>query len=220
VSAHGVMEIYLVRHGETEWNRVQRLQGTIDTPLNRVGAAQARHLADRFRCRPVSSVVTSPLARARNTARAIARGSHSALAVDPLLSEIDHGSWAGLTIPAIARICPGAVIDGQLRPEALDASGGETLAAAYRRASTVLRRLVAAGPAAPIVVVSHGVVNALLICAAAGNAAACMGQYTQSNACIYRLRFRRRGLVNVDHQPLSVPMSAAGRGHSPWDMTP
>src|SRR5260370_27404362 len=102
MSAPAVREIYLVRHGETDWNRAQRLQGTIDTTLNSIGVAQARHLAARFRWLPVSSVMTSPLARARKTARAIARESHSAFAVDPHLAEIDHGPWAGLTIPTIA----------------------------------------------------------------------------------------------------------------------
>jgi broad specificity phosphatase PhoE len=198
MSAPAVTEICLVRHGETDWNRAQRLQGTIDTALNPIGVAQASYLAARFRLLPLSSVVTSPLARARRTARAIARESRSAFAVDPLLAEIDHGPWSGLTIPAIAHICPGAVIDGQLQPEALDAGGGETLAAAYRRASTVLRRLVAAATAFPVVIVSHGVTNALLICAAVGEIPSRMDQYLQPNGCAYRLRFQRRALVNVE----------------------
>jgi broad specificity phosphatase PhoE len=215
MSAPGVTEIYLVRHAETDWNRAQRLQGTIDTALNEIGVTQARQLADRFRCLSVSCVVTSPLARALSTALAITRGSRAACVVDPLLAELDHGSWAGLTIPAIAGVCPGAVIDGQLLPDALEVSGGETRAAAYRRASTVLRRLVAAAPAAPVVVVSHGVINALLICAAAGNPPASIGQYAQPNGCAYRLRFRRRALVNVDCRPLAGPVSALEGGPSP-----
>jgi broad specificity phosphatase PhoE len=198
MSAPAVTEICLVRHGETDWNRARRLQGTIDTALNPIGVSQARHLAARFRPLPVASVVTSPLARARRTARAIARESRSAFVVDPLLAEIDHGPWAGLTIPAIARRYPGAVIDGQLQPEALDGSRGETLAAAYSRASTVLRRLIAAAPAFPVVIVSHGVTNALLICAAVGEIPAHMNQYTQPNGCTYRLRFQRRALVDVE----------------------
>ncbi len=202
MSAGGVTEIYLVRHGETDWNRAQRLQGTIDTPLNSIGVAQAHHLAERFRSVAVAVVVTSPLERARGTARAIARRSHSAFVVDPLLAELDHGSWAGLTLPTIARMSPTAVTNSQLQPEALDVSGGETLAAAYDRASAVLRRLVAASPAAPVVVVSHGVINALLICAAAGNVPGHMDRYTQPNGCTYRLRFRRRVLVTVECTPL------------------
>src|SRR5205807_1953401 len=150
---------------------------------------------------------------------AIARGSHSALVADSLLAEIDHGSWTGLTIPTIVRMCPGALIDGQLQPEALDVSGGETLAAAYCRASTVLRRLIAAAPAAPIIVVSHGVINALLICAAAGNVPAHLDQYTQPNGCTYRLRFRRRALVNIDCHPLVARMATTERRSPPWHVT-
>jgi probable phosphoglycerate mutase len=209
MSAAAVMEIYLVRHGETDWNRAQRLQGMIDTPLNRIGVAQAHQLADRFRALAVSAVMTSPLARARSTAHAIARGRHSALVVDPLLAEIDHGSWAGLAVPAIARTSPGAVINGYIQPEALDISGGETLAAAYCRASTTLQRLIAAAPAAPVVIVSHGVMNALLMCAAVGNVPAHMNQYTQSNGCTYRLRFRRRALLDIECTPPIVSRPAA-----------
>jgi broad specificity phosphatase PhoE len=207
MSAAAVTEIYVVRHGETDWNQAQRLQGTIDTPLNRIGVAQAYQLADRFRALAVSAVVTSPLTRARMTAGAIARACHSAFVVDPLLAEVDHGSWAGLTVPAIARTSPGAVIDRQLQPEALGVSGGERLAAAYHRASTVLRQLVAAAPTTPVVVVSHGVINALLMCAAAGNVPSHMDKYTQPNGCTYRLRFRRRALVSVDCCSLVSPMS-------------
>lgn len=196
--------IYLVRHGETDWNRAGRLQGTIDTPLNRIGRDQAHRISRWCDTRPAAHVVTSPLARARQTAVSIARRSGRALTVDPALIEIDHGSWAGLTLSRIARAVPGAVIDGQLQPEALDASGGEALAAAYTRASLVLRRLLAA-PVADVLVVSHGVINALLICAAMGNAPARMREYTQSNGCAHLLRFRRRTLVSLECAPWLLP---------------
>ncbi len=221
MSAATVTEIYLVRHGETDWNRAQRLQGTIDTPLNRIGVAQAHRVARRFRGLTEATVVTSPLARARSTARAIARRSHSAVVVNPLLAEIDHGSWAGLTISSIAQVLPGVVIDGRLQPGALDASGGETLGAAYRRASTVLQRLVAASRVAPEVVVSHGVINALLMCAAVGNVPAYMDLYTQPNGCTYRVLFRHRALITVECAPLiaSSLSNAATTCSFPWHVT-
>jgi broad specificity phosphatase PhoE len=203
--AGGITEIYLVRHGETDWNRAGRLQGTIDTLLNPIGVVQAHQLADRFRAVDLSAVVTSPLARAQRTAYAIAEGRRSAFVVDPLLAEIDHGTWAGLTMPMIARTSSAAMIDDHLPPEALDGSGGESLSAAYRRASTVLRRLVAAAPAHPVVVVSHGIINALVMCAAAGHVPADIDQYTQPNGRAYRLHFRRRALVAMDCQLLSGP---------------
>ena len=209
MSAPTVTEICLVRHGETEWNREQRLQGRIDTPLNRIGLAQAHRVADQFRALTGATVVTSPLARARNTARPIARRTHSALVIDPLLAEIDHGSWTGLTLPTIDRACPGAVIDGHVHIAALDMSGGERLAAAYCRASTALRRLVSSSRVAPVVVVSHGVINALVMCAAVGTVPAHMNQYTQPNGCGYRLYFRRRVLITVECAPLAASFSNA-----------
>jgi broad specificity phosphatase PhoE len=219
MSAAIITQIYLVRHGETDWNRAQRLQGTIDTPLNRIGLAQAHRVADRFRAL-TATVFTSPLARARVTARAIALRSHSALVIDPLLAEIDHGSWAGLTLPTIARAFPGAVIDGHLHADALDVSGGEALAAAYRRVSTTLLELVSVSRAAPVVVVSHGVINALLMCAAVGHAPTRMDQYTQPNGCTYRLQFRRRALITVDCEPLGACWSNPEISHSfPRHMT-
>jgi broad specificity phosphatase PhoE len=209
MSAATVTEIYLVRHGETDWNREQRLQGRIDTPLNGIGLAQARQVAYRFRALTGTTVVTSPLARARNTARAIARGNHSALVIDPLLAEIDHGSWTGLTLPTIDRACPGAVLNGQVHTAALHVSGGETLAAAYCRASSALQRLVSSSRAAPVVVVSHGVTNALVMCAAVGIDPAHMNRYTQPNGCAYRLSFRRRVLITVECAPLAASFSNA-----------
>jgi probable phosphoglycerate mutase len=214
MSAATVTQIYLVRHGETDWNRAQRLQGTIDTSLNRIGLAQAHQVGDRFRALTGATVVTSPLARARSTARAIARRTQSALAVDPLLAEIDHGSWAGLTLPTIARACPGAVIDGHLQSDALDVSGGEPLAAAYRRASTALQRLLSASRTAPVVVVSHGVINGLLMCAAMGHVPAHIDQYTQANGYAYRLQFRRRVLVTVEFAPLVASFSNGASSYS------
>jgi broad specificity phosphatase PhoE len=111
------------------------------------------------------------------------------------------------------------VIDGQLQPEALDVSGGETLAAASRRASAALRRLAAATAATPVVVVSHGVINALLICAAMGDVPAHMDRYTQPNGCTYRLRFRRRALVDIVCHPLAAHLFAAEREAFPWHVT-
>lgn len=198
-----VTELYLVRHGETDWNRARRLQGTFDTPLNVIGASQARDLADRFRPLTVAAVVTSPLMRARHTARPIAWRTRATTVVDPLLAEIDHGAWSGLTIPAIARACTGAVVGDQLQPDALDGGGGETLTAAYHRASTVLRRLVMAPAPSSAVIVSHGVINALLICVAVGLPPHRINAYPQPNGCTYRLRFRRGAVVTIECESLA-----------------
>ena len=66
-----------------------------------------------------------------------------------------------------------------------------------------------ASRAAPVVVVSHGVINALLVCAAVGTVPAHMNQYPQPNGCAYRLYFRRRVLITVECAPLAASFSDA-----------
>ena len=189
--------IHLVRHGETSWNRAHRLQGLRDVPLNRAGIAQARRLACRFNGNLVSCIVTSPLARAATTADILARGLACPHRADARLLEIDHGDWTGLTLSDIARRSPGLMMRGQVRPDALALSRGESPAVVYRRASAALADLVDVHAGTSVVVVGHGVTNALLYCAAAGFDVARFPECPQSNAGGTALTFRRRDLVDV-----------------------
>jgi len=154
--------------------------------------------------------------------RTCSRFCASSPAVQPQDSALQRRrrAWAGLTLSIIARAFPGAGIDGHLHADALDVSGGEALAAAYRRASTALLQLVSISRAAPVVVVSHGVINALLMCAAVGQVPTHMDQYTQPNGCTYRLQFRRSTLITVDCARVVACWSNAAISHSfPWHVT-
>jgi broad specificity phosphatase PhoE len=93
--------IFLVRHGETEWNLTRRIQGWGDSPLTRRGVAQAEAIGRRLAGMPEARgvpVVASPLGRARRTAELIqaARSDVAAIAFDERLKEISIGSWDGL----------------------------------------------------------------------------------------------------------------------------
>jgi broad specificity phosphatase PhoE len=93
--------IFLVRHGETEWNRARRYQGWSDSPLTRRGIAQAEAIGHRLRALPEAAdaeIVASPLGRARRTAEIIAEclGRTTAVRFDQRLREISLGSWDGL----------------------------------------------------------------------------------------------------------------------------
>src|SRR5262245_8331457 len=89
------MNILLVRHGETAWNREGRYQGRTDIPLSETGQAQVRSLGERLRAVPIKIAIASPLSRARATAEAILEGRSVTLAIEPRLSEISHGAWEG-----------------------------------------------------------------------------------------------------------------------------
>ncbi|MGE0867747.1 MAG: histidine phosphatase family protein [Kofleriaceae bacterium] len=89
------MNILLVRHGETAWNREGRYQGRTDIPLSTDGEAQVRALARRLADVPIAIAVASPLTRARRTAEAIIEGRARSLEIEPGLIEISHGQWEG-----------------------------------------------------------------------------------------------------------------------------
>jgi probable phosphoglycerate mutase len=89
--------IVLARHGETDWNRERRFQGHADMPLNEVGRAQAAALAAQLEGEPFSSVYTSPLRRAAETAEIVAARLGVGVRPHPALKEVDVGSWSGLS---------------------------------------------------------------------------------------------------------------------------
>ncbi len=89
------MNILLVRHGETAWNREGRYQGRTDIPLSPDGERQVRALGERLREMPIAVAISSPLSRAKATADAILAGRSTPLELDDGLLEISHGQWEG-----------------------------------------------------------------------------------------------------------------------------
>jgi broad specificity phosphatase PhoE len=189
--------LYLVRHGETDWNREQRLQGTLDVPLNSAGVAQARRLTEYFARIRVACIVSSPLARASATAAILAETCTCPLTTDARLREIDHGTWSGRTLPEIDQRFPSLVRNEQLLPEAFEVGGGERLSAVYRRASKALADLLDAYGGQSVVVVGHGVTLAAMWCAATGLETARLHECQPPNAGGVVLTFSQRHLVDA-----------------------
>ncbi|HEU4895942.1 MAG TPA: histidine phosphatase family protein [Actinomycetota bacterium] len=127
------MELYLVRHGETEWSRVRRHTGRTDLPLSPVGEAEARALGQHLRGLEVDRVLSSPLTRARATAELAGFGDRLEL-TDALL-EFDYGEYEGLTTAEIRAARPGWNLFRDGCP------GGETVETAAARARKLLDSL-------------------------------------------------------------------------------
>jgi broad specificity phosphatase PhoE len=118
--------IFLVRHGETEWNRVHRYQGWGDSPLTARGVAQAEAIGRRLctlREAEAAEIVASPIGRARRTAEIIrgritadGLGRAASLRFDERLRENSIGAWDGLDRDEIAARAPG-IFDGDGRHE-------------------------------------------------------------------------------------------------------
>src|SRR5438477_1126143 len=93
----GLRRIYLVRHGETVWNRDGRMQGHTDVSLSPVGEEQARRLADRLASEQIEAVWSSDLCRASATADILAAPHGLTVRISPLLRESMLGLWEGKT---------------------------------------------------------------------------------------------------------------------------
>jgi broad specificity phosphatase PhoE len=194
------MNIYLLRHGETSWNQDQRLQGLRDVPLNRAGFRQSRRLAAWYRKTGVRRIVSSPLLRARCTAQILAKCFGRTLLTDDRLREIDHGPWTGLRLAAIANHFPEDFATWSFSSEKLRLSNSESLAAVYRRCTAVLLDLIRDSCDEDVLVVSHGVVNALLLCAVMGAGLSQIREYSPPNAAVSALKVQRRKIVAVERE--------------------
>ncbi len=137
----------LVRHGETDWNRERRIQGSTDIPLNDTGREQARATGALLASRRWTALVASPLSRAAETARLI--GEHVRLGEPELeqrLAERDYGAAEGLAGPEI---------DAKF-PDGADVPGREPREAVAERVVAALHDLAARHPGEAVIVVAHG----------------------------------------------------------------
>ena len=146
--------ILLARHGETDWNRDNRFQGHADPPLNETGRAQAAELAAALAEEPLAAVYSSPLQRAFETAEIVA--SPHGLQPVPVeaLSEVDVGSWEGLTRAEIEERFPAQFARWLAYEQGWD--DGETYDEMGARVLAALLELAAAHEGDEILVVSHG----------------------------------------------------------------
>jgi broad specificity phosphatase PhoE len=156
--------IILVRHGQTEWNRIERFRGRADIPLNETGLAQADATGQRVAAEwmPVA-VYSSPLSRAVRTAEAIAKHFDLPVQVHPGLADIDYGEWQGLTPEEARQRWPEQVDNWYIRPELACIPGGDTLADLRNRAMQTVREVVTRHAGETVVLVGHTVINRIIL---------------------------------------------------------
>jgi probable phosphoglycerate mutase len=140
-------ELWLARHGETEWTIARRHTGRTDVPLTPRGEAQATALGTRLAGIEFALVLVSPLQRARRTAELAGFGD-GRVELDEDLMEVDYGEYEGRTTAEIRRARP----DWELWRDGCP--GGETIVDAARRAERALARARAAD--GPVLLVGHG----------------------------------------------------------------
>ena len=161
------MNVLLVRHGETAWNREGRYQGRTDIPLSADGRAQVQALGKRLAHLPITIAVSSPLSRARETAAAILDGRDTTLELDEGLLEISHGDWEGKLASDLELSHAEMLGTWRSRPDRNTPAGpgAETLGDVEQRAWPVLVGICARlGPNDTALIAAHDAVNRALIC--------------------------------------------------------
>lgn len=168
---HRNTRLILVRHGETAWNLNEVYRGRADVPLNKTGKRQVAALGKALRDEPIAAVYSSPLSRAMDTAKAVAKHHKVKVVKAPELIDISYGRWEGVSNEKICREHPGLVDQWKTAPETMQFPGGEDLAGVRKRAAGLLREAAEKHRGETVVLSSHrAVLKALILyCLRLGN---------------------------------------------------
>ncbi|WP_186207423.1 histidine phosphatase family protein [Burkholderia gladioli] len=154
-------QILFIRHGETPWNRIKRIQGHIDIPLAETGVEQAARLAERLAREAgegarLDAIYSSDLQRARQTAQPSADALGLPVTLGEGLRERNYGAFQGHDSGEIAELFPDAYAHWQTRDPGFEPAGGESHRAFYHRVLAAIAPIVAAHPGGRIAIVTHG----------------------------------------------------------------
>lgn len=185
-----MLQVYLVRHGETEWNAARRIQGQSDSPLTAKGEYQARQVARRVRPEGITHIITSDLGRTRHTAQIIAQACGCDVINDARLRELHMGVLEERFIDSLTPQ------EEQWRKQMVDGTAdaripqGESMTELGERVRAALENCLTLPQGSKPLIVSHGIALGCLISTVLG-----LPAYAER-----RLRLRNCSLSRVDYQ--------------------
>ena len=159
-------KIFLIRHGETEWNRVGKLQGSSDIRLSPEGLHQAQLLAEHTPFHAVDAVYSSDLVRAVMTAKILADKFNLPIIKERGLRETSFGDWEGRSLKELAKENPNGFENFFTRPDKVQPPNGETFLQSQARIMNALDEIIADNENKNIIIVTHGAAIRLILCAA------------------------------------------------------
>ncbi len=162
------MNLILIRHGETDWNRIGRCQGVADIVLNENGKKQARELAHSLRDHNIKAIYSSDLKRAHETAQHIAEHHNITVQLEPGLQEMNQGDLEGLSFPDIRDRYAEVLKQWRESPETLRLPSGESLVEVQNRAWRVFEKVHQNHIGETVVAVSHNLTIITLLCKITG----------------------------------------------------
>lgn len=188
--------LYLIRHAETGFNRLGRVQGHTESTLSRLGVEQAKRIASRLDYVEFVAVYASPAKRTMQTAR---------LAFDPALEiqmreglrEINLGKWEGEKATTLRRRYPREVELWFHKPSAVRIPGAETVAQFRRRVARAMDAIRAEHASGEIAIVTHGGVICAYLTAALGMKLDDLWSFKIRNGSVTRVLFPQ-GRARID----------------------
>jgi broad specificity phosphatase PhoE len=185
-----VTSIYLVRHGQTAWNKEEIFRGRTDIPLDETGLKQAQLTGEYFRGMEIHAIYSSPLSRAWETAQKISQ-IHN-LKVQPLQGILDmrFGKWEGQSHRDIQKNDKEIYRQWKEGPHQVRLPGGESLDEVRARSMAALEGVIRENPGKTLVLVSHRVICKVLICAILGLDNSHFWQITQDTTAINLIQHR------------------------------
>jgi len=189
--------VIAVRHGETAWNVDTRIQGHLDIELNDTGLWQAGRVAQALQEETIAAIYASDLARARQTAEAIALPLGIRITTEPGLRERAFGAFEGRTFADINTEHPEQARLWRTRDPEFAPDGGESLLTFRERITSTAGRLAARHPGELVVIVAHGGVMDVLYRAATGQDLQAPRTWELGNAAINRLLWTPQGFTLV-----------------------
>lgn len=157
------MRVYIVRHGQTEWNISTRWQGNKDIPLDDVGISQAYRLAERLSDFNIKCIYTSPLSRSAMTATIIQKKVSANLVLVDDMKEICLGEWEGYTSNQLKEKYKTQFVEWETNPNAQTSFGVENYASLQERAFKTFKHICAIKNES-VLLVGHGTWTRVLIC--------------------------------------------------------
>lgn len=153
-----MLHLYIIRHGETEWNTEKRMQGRLDSDLTEKGRNDAQLLGERLKDTVFERIISSPSQRTLDTAKHICGKRDIPIETDERLMEIALGAWQGKTEDEIKELFPSQYDLYWNQPHMYENAEGERFIDVMDRVASFLEELIDTTPLGNVLVVTHGVV--------------------------------------------------------------
>lgn len=177
--------IYIVRHGETDWNITRRMQGATDIPLNEKGRKQAEAIAKHLATINLDAIYSSPLKRALETGKIIAAyHKQTPFVVNTALIEKSFGVLEGRTREEYNNYHPSLKWENSWSYPDFRPPEGESLRDVHMRTKKFIRKILQSHRGEKIVLVAHGITIRLLIAAIVCTPIELLGMYETQNASL------------------------------------